>query len=73
MIPLTRLDGKVFYLNPDLIEIIEVTPDTVLRLTTQHRFVVRESPDEIVERTVQLRRRIYQSRPDVRALADEEA
>jgi flagellar protein FlbD len=68
VIPLTRLDGKVFYLNPDLIEIIEVTPDTVLRLTTQHRHVVRESPEEIIERIVEFRRRITQGRPEIRPL-----
>ncbi|MBI4506766.1 MAG: flagellar FlbD family protein [Chloroflexi bacterium] len=68
MIPLTRLDGSVFYLNPDLIEVIEVTPDSVLKLTTQHRYVVRESADEIIERTIEFRRRVFQVRPEVRSL-----
>lgn len=69
MIALTRLDGSVFYLNPDLIEVIEVTPDSVLKLTTQHRYVVRESADEIIERTIEFRRRVFQVRPEVRSLA----
>lgn len=69
MIPLTRLDGSLFYLNPDLIEVIEVTPDTVLKLTTHHRYVVRESADEIIERIVELRRRVFQALPEVRSLA----
>ena len=34
MIQLTRLNHVPFYLNPDLIEHMETTPDTVLTLTT---------------------------------------
>ncbi len=59
MIPVTRLNGSIFYINPDLIETIERTPDTVIRLTTEKRFVVREKPDEIISRIVEYKRRIY--------------
>ena len=31
MITLTRLSGTVFLLNPDLIERVDSTPDTVIR------------------------------------------
>lgn len=47
MITLTRLDGSTFYLNSDLIETIESTPDTVVTLTTGKKFVVRETGEEI--------------------------
>jgi len=33
MIQLTRIDGTTFYLNPDLIEIVEATHDTYITLT----------------------------------------
>ncbi len=59
MIRLHRLDGSEFYLNPDHIEIIEVTPDTVITLTNGHRYVVRESVDEIVGSIVEFRRRSF--------------
>lgn len=32
MVQLTRLNRKVFYLNPDLIKCIEETPDTISSL-----------------------------------------
>jgi len=50
MIRLTRLNGDPFLLNSDLIEHVEVTPDTVINLTTGHQFMVRESADEVASR-----------------------
>ncbi|MEB3328543.1 MAG: flagellar FlbD family protein [Candidatus Sericytochromatia bacterium] len=58
MIQVTRLNGSVFVLNADLIETVEATPDTVVKLTTEHTFVVREGVEELVERVVAYRRRI---------------
>jgi flagellar protein FlbD len=48
MIKVHRLKGDEFYINHRLIESIEQTPDTVLRLTTDKKYVVKESPEEIV-------------------------
>jgi flagellar protein FlbD len=45
-------------LNSDLIEHIDVTPDTVITLTTGQILRVRESADEVVRRIVDFRRRI---------------
>ena len=50
MIKVTRLNGPPFALNPDLIERIEATPDTVITLVDDAKYVVRESVDEIIER-----------------------
>ncbi len=58
MIKLTRLNGKEFVLNIDLIEFIESTPDTVISTTTGKKIVVIESVDEIIERIVDFRRRL---------------
>jgi flagellar protein FlbD len=58
MIQVTRLNGSVFVLNADLIETVEATPDTVVKLTTEHTYVVREGVDELIERVVAFRRRI---------------
>jgi flagellar protein FlbD len=63
MIPLTRLNHLPLVLNSDLIEHIEVTPDTVITLTTGQILRVRESAEEVVERIVDFRRRIAD--PDV--------
>ena len=49
MITLTRLTGAVFAINPDLIERIDQTPDTVLTLVDGTKYLVREPLAEIVE------------------------
>ena len=53
MIYLTRLDNSEVVLNSLLIERIEHTPDTVITLTTGNKVVVRESPQDVVERAVE--------------------
>lgn len=58
MIRLTRLNRAPMVLNSDLIEHIDVTPDTVITLTTGQILRVRETADEVVERIVDFRRRV---------------
>ena len=58
MIFLTRLNQASFVVNSDLIEHIDITPDTVIALTTGERILVRESAEEVVCRTIEFRRRI---------------
>jgi flagellar protein FlbD len=58
MIRLTRLNHLPFVLNCDLIEHIDVTPDTVITMTTGEILRVLESADEIVRRIVAYRRKI---------------
>ena len=52
MIKLTRLDGTEFYINPDLIECVEETPDTLITFTNDNRFIVREKAKTITERII---------------------
>ena len=61
MIRLTRLNRALMVLNSDLIEHIDVTPDTVITMTTGQILRVRESADEVVERIVEFRRRLFDS------------
>ena len=56
MIPLTRLNGERFYLNFDLIEAIEACPDTLITLTTGKHLLVQETPSEITDRIIAIRR-----------------
>jgi len=52
MIVLNRFNsGDRIAVNPDLIERIEETPDTVVTLTNGAKYVVGDSLDEIVRRT----------------------
>ncbi len=48
MITVTRLNGGAFALNPDLIERVEPTPDTVVTLVDGAKYVVRESVEEVI-------------------------
>lgn len=58
MIRLTRLNRTQIVLNSDLIEHIDVTPDTVITLTTGQILRVLEAADEVVDRVVAFRRRV---------------
>lgn len=58
MIALTRLTGAQFALNPDLIERIDRTPDTVITLVDGTKYLVRESLDDIVGLVVDFRSRV---------------
>lgn len=59
MIKLTRFNGKVFVLNDDLIEIIEETPDTVIKLSNNKKVVVKEGIDEVIEKIIKYKRKIH--------------
>lgn len=67
LIKTTRLDGSTFYVSPHQIEIIEETPDTVIRLVSGKKILVREDVDEVIERIIQYRRKIAQQ-PDTKDL-----
>lgn len=58
MILLTRLNRESFYLNPDMIQEMVQTPDTVLTLQSGTRIVVQEAPDKVIEEIIEYRRRI---------------
>jgi flagellar protein FlbD len=59
MIRLTRLNHIPLVLNSDLIEHIDITPDTVIMLTTGQIIRVLESADEVVARVIEFRRATY--------------
>ncbi len=66
MIRLTRLNHIPLILNSDLIEHIDMTPDTVVTLTSGQKFMVLESADEIVDKVVVFRRNLLS--PDLTRL-----
>ena len=55
MILLTRLNGPMFALNPDLVERADCTPDTVITLVDGTKYVVTESLAELVSLVRQYR------------------
>lgn len=54
------------FLNADLLESIEATPDTVLTLVDGRRIVVADTPDEIAERIVEFRASVLVSAAELR-------
>ena len=58
MITLSKLDGTIFALNPDLIETIVENPDTTVHLTIKKFYIVKESMDEVVGKVIEFRKEI---------------
>lgn len=56
MIRLTRLNHAELVVNSDLIEHIEMTPDTVISMTTGQRITVLETTEEVIGRVIEFRR-----------------
>lgn len=59
MIKVRRLNQKEFVINSDLILFIEETPDTVISLTNGNKFVVADSLDEVIEKVIGYKAKIY--------------
>jgi flagellar protein FlbD len=63
MIRLTRLNQVPLVVNADLIEHIEMTPDTVISLTNGQKFLVRETSEQVIERVIDFRRAVLNGMP----------
>lgn len=61
MIDLHRLNGEVFTLNPLHIELMESTPDTVITLTNDRKYIVKETIPEIITMIKEYNREIFRS------------
>lgn len=59
MIELTELSNKKYILNSDLIERIEAVPDTKILLTNGKKYLVKESVDEVVEKVMNYKKKIF--------------
>lgn len=58
MITCSDLHGRTLYINADLLQSIESTPDTQLVFINGHRLFVSETPEAIIDRIVAFRCRI---------------
>lgn len=58
MIEITKMNGQKVLVNPDLIELVEETPDTVMTLTTGRKIIIKESRQD-VKNLVKLYRREF--------------
>ena len=67
MVRVTRLNGAEIVVNAGVIEALEATPDTVVRLLNGRRLAVRETVDEVIEKVIAYQREVYQPPPQARA------
>ncbi|MCR4318099.1 MAG: flagellar FlbD family protein [Planctomycetes bacterium] len=58
MIQLTRLNGRMFVLNSELIKFVEQTPDTLITLLTGDKVLVTESLEEVTRKWIEYRRNL---------------
>ena len=59
MIEVTKLNGVKILVNPQLFEVVEETPDTVITLTTGKKIIVKESRQEIRNLVKSYRQHIF--------------
>lgn len=59
MIELTRLNGTSFFLNAEIIETVESTPDTMISLFTGKKYIVQENTDEVLKKIILYKRQAY--------------
>jgi flagellar protein FlbD len=58
MIELTKLNGTKLVINSDLIEYIEALPDSLIKMTTGMKIMVKENVPEIIAAVIEFRRSI---------------
>ncbi len=72
MIRLTRINHVPLVLNSDLIEHVEITPDTVIAMTSGQKFMVLETADQVIDKVIDFRRTIARM-PEKMAPDEEQA
>ncbi|MCQ2575490.1 MAG: flagellar FlbD family protein [Treponema sp.] len=58
MIDVLRLDGKKYWVNPHMIESMETTPDLTLTMLSGKKIIVKNSPEEIIEKIISYRKKL---------------
>lgn len=65
-----RLGGELIALNPDLIERVEATPDTVVTMVDDRKFLVAESLDEVLDLIIDYRAYVIARSNDLSVTAE---
>jgi flagellar protein FlbD len=58
MIQVTKLNGEKYWINPHQIETMEMNPDVTLLMLSGKKIVVKDSPEEVLARIVEYRKKI---------------
>jgi flagellar protein FlbD len=63
MITVTRLNGKPFVINAELIRTVESNPDTTISLINGDHFIVSEPMEKVVELSIEYGRSLRKLLP----------
>ncbi|MBO7123386.1 MAG: flagellar FlbD family protein [Treponema sp.] len=58
MIEVERLNGTKYFLNPHMIESMESLPDLTITMLSGKKVIVKNSPEDIINKIVNYRKRI---------------
>jgi flagellar protein FlbD len=58
MIEVMQLNGKSYWINPHQIEMIETNPDVTLVMLSGKKMIVKNTPEEILDKIITYRRKI---------------
>ena len=70
MIQFHRLNGQTIAINPDLIERVEETPDTVVTLVDDKKFLVAESLEQVLQLITDYRAYVIYRSTDLQVVED---
>ena len=59
MIKLTGLNKEEFFLNAEIIEKIEIVPETLITLTNGKKYIVLESTEVVLDRILKYKKKIF--------------
>lgn len=59
MIKLKAINGNDIVINCEIIETLKSTPDTMITFTNGKNVIVRNSVDEIIEKTIEYKKKIF--------------
>lgn len=62
MIKLTKLNNEEFVINCSQIMTIDIIPESKVTLMNKEHFIVKESIDEIIDKTIEYNRRLLEFR-----------
>ncbi|MBR3543224.1 MAG: flagellar FlbD family protein [Treponema sp.] len=58
MIEVERLNGTKYFINPHMIESMECLPDLTITMLSGKKVIVRNSPEDIINKIVDYRKKI---------------
>ncbi len=58
MIPVTKLDGSRYWINPHMIESMEENPDLTVTFFSGKKIVIKDKPETLIESIISYRRQI---------------